>query len=82
MSITLKAARVNCGLTQEEAGKLIGVSQYTISNWETNKTFPDAVQILKIQDVYGVKYDDLFFLPKINALSVSNKPKPESEVQS
>jgi len=82
MSITLKAARVNCGLTQEEAGKLIGVSQYTISNWEANKTFPDAMQILKIQDVYGVKYDDLLFLPQGYALSVKYKPKIESEEKS
>ena len=43
---------------------------YTISNWENGRSFPDAVQILKIQDVYKVKYDDLIFLPQNNALSV------------
>jgi transcriptional regulator with XRE-family HTH domain len=70
MAITLKAARVNKGLTQDEAGKLLGVSQYTISNWESGKTYPDAMQILKIQDVYEIKYDDLIFLPQDYALSV------------
>ena len=69
MAITLKAARVNKGLTQDEAGKLLGVSQYTISNWESGKTYPDAMQILKIQDVYEIKYDDLIFLPQDYALS-------------
>ena len=65
MAITLKAARVNKGLTQDEAGKLLGVSQYTISNWESGKTYPDAMQILKIQDVYEIMYDDLIFFHKI-----------------
>ena len=72
MPITLKAARVNKGLTQTEAGKIIGVSLYTIQNWEAGKTFPDAIQILKIQDAYNVKYDDLIFLPERNALSVAS----------
>lgn len=70
MPITLKAARVNQGLTQEAAGKLLGVSLYTIGNWERGESFPDALQILRIQDVYHVKYDDLIFLPQDNALSV------------
>lgn len=71
MPITLRAARVNKGLTQIEAGKLLGVSLYTVQNWESGKTFPDAMQILKIQDAYDVKYDDLIFLPESNALSVT-----------
>ena len=79
MPITLKAARVNKGLTQEEAGKLLGVSIYTISNWERGETFPDAMQILKIQDAYEVKYDDLIFLPRDNALSVTAPDPPETE---
>lgn len=71
MPITLKAARVNRGLSQDEAGKIIGVSKNTISNWEIGRSFPDAIQILRIQDAYKVKYDDLVFLPSDNALSVN-----------
>lgn len=77
MAITLKAARVNRGLTQSEAGKLLGVSQYTLGNWEAGKTFPDALQILKIQEVYGVGYDDLIFLPSNYALSVRKENAEE-----
>ena len=75
MALTLKAARVNQGLSQDEAGKLLGVSSYTISNWENGKTFPDAMQILRIQDVYKVKYDDLIFFSQDNALSVTESEK-------
>ena len=64
MKITLRAARVNKGLRQNEAAKKIGVTRDTLRNWETGKSFPDAVKIKKIEDVYGVGYNDIIFLPK------------------
>lgn len=67
MAITLKAARVNKGLKQSEAAMLIGISLYTLQNYEAGKTFPDVPIIKKIEDVYGVRYADLIFLPACNA---------------
>ncbi len=75
MPITLKAARVNCGLTQREAAEKLEVSYYTLGNWEKAKTFPDAKQIMRIEEVYGVSYDELIFLPANNALSVNEETK-------
>ena len=66
MQITLKAARVNKNLNQEEAGKLIGVSADVISNWERQVTFPDVLQLKKIEEVYGVSYNQLIFLSKLS----------------
>ena len=54
VEVTLKAARVNKGLTQEEAAKLIGVSADVISNWERQVSFPDVLQLKIIERVYGV----------------------------
>lgn len=65
MKLTLKSARVNAGLTQAAAGKALGVSGVTLSSWERGKTFPDAVQIKKIEKLYGVSYNDIIFLPQI-----------------
>ena len=67
MAITLKAARVNAGLTQTEAGAAIGVSKAVISNWESGKTMTDASQIPRIEKVYGFRYDELIFLTKKDA---------------
>lgn len=67
MKITLKAARINKKMTQAEASSKIGVSKYTISNWERGKSFPDAQYIRKIEDTYGVQYDDIIFLQSIYA---------------
>ena len=49
MRVTLRAARVNAGLSQEAAGKLIGVSADKISNWERHITFPDVSELPKIE---------------------------------
>ena len=64
MRITLRAARVNAGLSQVAAGKLIGVSADVISCWERYITFPDVTQLPKIEEAYHVKYDDIIFLPE------------------
>ena len=61
MEITLKSARVNKGLTQEQAAKLIGVTTDTLSNYERGKSFPDVLVIKKIEDVYGIPYSNLKF---------------------
>ncbi len=67
MGMTMKAARVNKNLSQAKAADLIGVSRDVISNWERCITFPDVLQLKKIEDVYGVSYNDLIFLPQNNA---------------
>lgn len=67
MRITLKAARTNARLTQQEAADKIGVTVDTIGNWERAKSFPNALQIRRIEEIYGVPYDGLIFSPK-NAL--------------
>lgn len=63
MTITLKAARVNKGLTQLEAAKLLKVSKDTVGNWERGRSYPNMKNIKEIEKVYGVSYDDLIFLP-------------------
>lgn len=72
IEITLKAARINKGLTQDEAGKLIGVSADVISNWERQISFPYVVQLKKIEQVYGVDYQHLIFLPSEFGLTVQD----------
>lgn len=64
MPITLKAARVNKGLTQAQAASLIGVTKDTISNWERNKNFPGVNMIPKIEEAYSVSYSDIIFFKK------------------
>ena len=61
MQISLKAARVNAGLTQAEAGKKVGVGRDTIAKWEAGRSFPDVVAFQKLCAIYGVTMDAVIF---------------------
>ena len=73
MAMTLKSARVNKGLTQVQAAALIGVRVDTLSNYERGKSYPDVPVIQKIEQVYGVPYSELIFLPRDYGLTVKAK---------
>ena len=60
--MSLKAARVNAEMTQDEAANKLGVSTRTVQKWEKGETFPDANKRDDICKAYGVTYDDLKFL--------------------
>lgn len=63
MGITLKAARINTGYSQEEAAKILGISASSLSNYERGKSYPDVPVIKKIEDLYRISYDQIIFLP-------------------
>lgn len=72
MAITIKAARVNAGLTQKEAAQKLGVSEDVVSNWERGLTVPRIDQIPAIEAAYGLRYNQIrFFAPKNNDLNVT-----------
>lgn len=54
MQITLKAARVNAGLTQIEVKRLTGYAQSSLSDWESGKRrLPDEARE-KLCKLYGI----------------------------
>lgn len=57
--ISIRAARVNKNLTQEQVGKALGVSKKTVGSWESGKTTPKLDKIEPLCDLLGVKYDDI-----------------------
>ena len=59
--ITLKAARVNIGITQKEAAAKLNVSNKTLCNWEKGVSMPKADKIDAICDLYNIAYDNLNF---------------------
>jgi transcriptional regulator with XRE-family HTH domain len=54
IQITLKAARVNAGLTQAEAAELIGVSALNIRNWELGNYKPTPERLPAIEEAYKI----------------------------
>lgn len=60
---TLKQARQDKKYTQAEAAKLLGISVETLGNYERGKSYPDIPTLRKIEELYGVPYHRLIFLP-------------------
>ncbi len=61
--LTLKAARVNAGLTQKELAELIGKSETTIVKWENDKTGKKITieSLEKICKILKIGIGDIFF---------------------
>lgn len=54
-AMTLRALRVNRGLSLEKASTLIGVSKDTLSNYERGDTYPDVLVIMSIERAYNIR---------------------------
>ncbi len=61
MRMTYKSARVNAGLTQQEAADILGVSVVTLSKWENYITSPNVNKAHELANLYGVSIDNLIF---------------------
>ena len=61
--ITLEAARVNSGLTQQEMADKLGVSRSLVIAWEKGKTEIKPVYLFAICHVTGFNEDEIL-LPK------------------
>ena len=55
----LKNHRVTQQMSQEEVATKILVTRTSISNWETGKTVPDSLNLLKLSTLYGCSVDEL-----------------------
>lgn len=59
LKISLKAARVNADLTQEEAASQLGVTRQTVINWESGKSVPTQCTLKVMSNVYDVPLEML-----------------------
>lgn len=66
LKITLAAARVNAGLTQEQVAKALNVGKQTIVSWEKGKTEPKVSQSRQLSELYNIPLDYIFLPEKSN----------------
>lgn len=57
--ITLKAMRVNRGLTIQQVADACNVHPATIIQWEAGKQFPNVKKILSLQSCLRCHFDDI-----------------------
>ncbi len=63
LRITLAAARVNAGLTQDQVRREMGITTNTIVSWENGQSEPKVSQALKLAELYKIPIDNIIFLP-------------------
>ena len=73
ITMTLRAIRVNMGLSLEEASIKLGISKDTLSNYERGLTFPDVPIIKRIEYIYNISYDRINFLVNNHDLVVEKE---------
>ena len=56
----IKELRRNAGFTQAKFAEAMGVTQSTISQWETGRVLPDTAKLPMIAEVLGCNVADLF----------------------
>lgn len=59
--ISLKAARVNAGLTQSELADMLKVHRNTIASWENNPKSLSIEEAEKICSILKVEMNQIFF---------------------
>lgn len=61
IKITLRAARVNSGLTLVDSSKHLLINKDTLSKYEKDSSDIPRSLLLKIEDLYSVNTNDIFF---------------------
>lgn len=64
--LPLKALRAKVGLTQEQVAKKIGVDRVTYGKWENYKRYPDAMQLIKLAELFECSMDTFYFPSSTN----------------
>lgn len=59
LGLKIRTMRLSRNLTQQDLGKLVGVSQSAIGMWENNKREPDFKALEALADVFNVPLSSL-----------------------
>ena len=59
ISKCIKDARQNNNISQESLAEQLGVSRQTVSSWETGKSYPDIVSVIKMSDIFNISLDKM-----------------------
>ncbi len=57
---TISFYRKKWGMTQEELAKKLGVTNQSVSKWETAQCYPDITLLPELADIFAISIDTLF----------------------
>ena len=59
--LALKVHRVMNDMTQADVALALGVNRVTYASWEKYETFPDALQLIKLSEIFKCSLDAFYF---------------------
>ncbi|MBQ7587115.1 MAG: helix-turn-helix transcriptional regulator [Lachnospiraceae bacterium] len=64
LRISLSAARVNAGMTQDDVARTMHISKQTVVNWEKGKVIPTFAVLTTLSGIYNIPIDNIFIPEK------------------
>ena len=61
LEITIRAARINLGLTRKEAAKLFDIHHETLANYEADSSRVPRSFFIQLEKIYGISVNDIYF---------------------
>lgn len=62
--LPFKALRAIKGMSQKQVADAIGVNRMTYASWERYDTYPDAMQLVKLSEIFECSMDAFYFPQK------------------
>ena len=59
--LPMRALRAIKNMSQQEVADIIGVNRMTYASWEKYDTYPDAIQIIKLAEIFECSLDTFYF---------------------
>ena len=77
MQLTLKACRINCGMTMKEASQHFGIHYDTLSNYENDSTNVPRTFFIRLESVYGIPTENIYFGKQEEFIEIMKKNAKE-----
>ena len=55
----IKAYRKQCGMSQAELAKRVGVERSAVAKWESGKNLPQAARLVALAEIFGCSVDEI-----------------------
>lgn len=59
--LPMKALRAISGMSQLDVANQVGVNRMTYAKWEKYETYPDALQLIKLSEIFKCSLDAFYF---------------------
>lgn len=75
----IKEARTEKKMTQQELADLLNISRSAISNWESERNYPDLDTIVRLSDILEISLNKLLREDKIMVKEISEEQRKNSK---